>query len=57
MAWRRSDRELAATRYRGRESATARARGKQAARGSLGKPHRTAAAADRAGWTWWDKTR
>lgn len=58
MAWRRSDRELAATKYAGRESASTRARRKDAARGTLGRPHRTAADADRAGWAWWDgKTR
>jgi hypothetical protein len=55
MAWRRSDRELAATRYAGRESASDRATRKQRERGSLGRPHQTADSADRAGWTWWDR--
>lgn len=58
MAWRRSDRELAAMKYAGRESATAEAARRQRERGTLGRPHRTAADADRAGWAWWDgKTR
>lgn len=54
MAWRRSDRELAATKYAGRESASTKAARKQAERGSFGKPSRNAAEADRAGWKWWD---
>ncbi len=54
MFGRRSDRELASTKYAGRESASAKARSKQAERGSFGTPHRNANAADRAGWKWWD---
>jgi hypothetical protein len=57
MGWRRTDRELAATRYAGRESATDKATRKQRERGSMGKPHRNAADADRTGWTWWDRHR
>lgn len=57
MAWRRSDRELAATKYAGRESATNRALRRQAERGTMGRPHRSARDADRAGWTWWDRRR
>lgn len=49
MGWRRSDRELAATKYAGRESATDRAARKSAERGTLGRPHRTARDAVNAG--------
>jgi hypothetical protein len=54
MFRRRTDRELAATRYAGRESASTRAARKTAARGSMGRAHRTATDADRTGWRWWD---
>lgn len=57
MAWRRSDRELADTKYAGRESASDRARRKQAERGSMGRAHRNAHDADRNGWSWWDRNR
>jgi hypothetical protein len=52
MAWRRSDRELAATKYVGRESATDRTARRRAERGSMGRGHRTARDADRAGQAW-----
>lgn len=52
MAWRRTDHELAATKYAGRESASDRA-----ARRARPKPSRNAAEADRAGWKWWDSRR
>lgn len=34
-----------------------RAASKQRQRGSMGRPHRNAADADRAGWAWWDSRR
>lgn len=52
-----NDKQLAATRYAGQESATTRALGRQAQRGSMGRPHRSARDADRAGWSWWDSRR
>jgi hypothetical protein len=55
MAWFRSDRELAATKYAGRESASEQAVRKQSERGSLGRPHRNAREADQAGWDWADR--
>lgn len=57
MGWRRSDKELAATKYAGRESATDRAARLQHERGSMGRPNRSAADADRTGWSWWDRRR
>lgn len=52
MFGRRSDRELAATKYAGRESATDRARRKQRQRGSMGRGHRNATEADHAAQRW-----
>lgn len=49
MFGRRSDQELAATKYAGRESATTKAARKKGERGSMGRPHRNARAADHTG--------
>jgi hypothetical protein len=49
MFGRRSDRELAATKYAGRESATDRNNRHQRERGSMGTPHPTVAGAANAG--------
>lgn len=52
-----NDRELATTRYAGRPSASDRAATKRAQRGSLGRPHRNARDADRAGAAWESRQR
>ena len=59
FSWLRGgrDHELAATRYAGRESASGRNASKRAQHNSLGKPHRNAREADRAGMRWTDQQR
>lgn len=62
MGWFRSDRELAATKYRTRESASDRRDRKAAEREARAAAkrrrdhHHNAAAADRAGMRWTDRT-
>jgi hypothetical protein len=57
MGRRRSDRELAATKYAGRESASERTARRQRERGSMGRGHHTVAGAAAAGERWEESDR